>query len=92
MTEKRRPPSLHRGPAPAPEREPIPIPDPGMVTFAFVMTNREVVTTTTRREKVDTMSEEISAAIAHGRTVTLHDPSGHLTIINTAHVVHVSAR
>jgi hypothetical protein len=88
MNEKRRPPSLHRGPLP--EREPMP--DPSIVTFIFTMTNREIVSTTAPREALDGMSEEISGAIAIGKTITLHDPSGNRTIVNTAHVILVSVR
>lgn len=87
MNDKRRPPSLHRGPAPMQES-----PDPNVITFAFTMSNREVVTTTTRRSEVDATAEGISEAIALHKTLTLHGSDGHLIIVNTAHVILVSTR
>lgn len=88
MSEKRRPPSLHRGPPPARE----PVPDPNIVTFAFTLTNRDVVTTAAARDQLDDMNEEIAAAIVKGKTLTLHEPSGQRTILNTAHVIKVVVR
>lgn len=87
MNDKRRPPSLHRGPAPMQES-----PDPNVITFALIMSNREVVTMTVDRETRDVVGQRISDAIATGGPLTLHGADGQQTIVNTAHVILVNVR
>lgn len=88
MSEKRRPPSLHRG-------APMPPPDPDLKTVVFRMSTGQpytiMVTPDTAREIVENLSD-CWDGVSTVSAPRLFDDVGTGFIINPAHVVAVDVR
>lgn len=84
-SDKRRPPSLHRG-QPS-EREPISGP-----TITFIMSDKRHLWIAPPAQTARDLFNELTLSINDGRVITLNDPSGTVTMLNPAHIVTMELR
>lgn len=82
MTEKRRPPSLHR---------PVTT-QPGTRTITITLIDKRQLTLTPSSERAIAVLDEMTASLNAGSTITFNDPDGPKTVINSAHVLTLELR
>ena len=82
MNENRRPPTLHR----------TPVSDATTHAIVFTLTDKRQVAITPPRETAREEFDKLTASINNGQTITLNDPSGAQTLINSAHIVTMELR